>query len=99
MERVVAGLSCAKAGEQIAAELLDPVSGFKISALFNPGDLETVTVFSPTDAPFVCIEPRTGIPLDLSDDTPAPPTGKTLQPAGESGDTMKLNMVFRIEGM
>ena len=71
LERVVAGLSCADAGEQIAADLLDPVSGYKISTLFNPGDLETVTVFSPAGAPFVCIEPRTGIPMDLSDDTHA----------------------------
>jgi aldose 1-epimerase len=90
LEWVVANLRRGDGEETARTELLDPGSGLAVCVEFDPGQFETVTVYSPPGAPFVCLEPRTGIPMALSDDTPAPPTGKTLSPAGRPGSSCRM---------
>ena len=99
LERIVASSEMPENENEMSADLIDEDSGIILSQRFDPVEFETVTVYSPPGAPFVCIEPRTGIPMALSDETSAPPTGKVLDKEGESGSTIKLSVRLCIESL
>jgi len=95
--RIVASLEKNEGEDFVRADLIDSKSGLIISQEFDPDSFETVTVHSPSGVSYVCIEPRTGIPMALSDDNPAAPSGKILSPAGEPGSKIQLNTAIFIK--
>jgi len=97
LEWVVANLDGPGAGQTLRAELIDRGSGVSVAVGFDAAQLETVTVYSPAGAPYACVEPRTGIPMALSDDTLAPRTGQILAPAGQTGSRMRIPVVISAE--
>ncbi|MCX7014893.1 MAG: hypothetical protein NTW86_20470 [Candidatus Sumerlaeota bacterium] len=80
LEWVIGGLDPAPAGKPARTDVVDRDSGVIVGMEFDPARLETVVVYSPSGAPYVCPEPRTGLPGALSDGAPAPPTGQVLPP-------------------
>ncbi|OPZ15900.1 MAG: Aldose 1-epimerase [candidate division BRC1 bacterium ADurb.BinA364] len=97
LERVVAGLAPAAGGGKARAELIDTGAGIGVVTEFDIAQLDTVTVYAPAGSPYACLEARAGIPMDLSDDSAAPRTGKTLAPAGEPGSALALETAIFVE--
>ncbi len=75
------------------ADFIDPASGITISQRFDPKELETVTLYSPPGKNFACLEPRTGIPMSISDDSKAAYEGKIAAP----GQTISIHLDFVVE--
>ncbi|NOZ23870.1 MAG: hypothetical protein GXP25_22555 [Planctomycetes bacterium] len=76
-------------------ELECPEVGKIIRIGFDEQDLETITVYSPPDSGFVCLEPRCGLPSALSDSAPVK-DGMQELPAGEEfTTTVRVRVITR----
>lgn len=76
----------------VRCRLSDPLGGIDIVEEFEPSQYETMTIFAPQGQPFVCLEPRTGVPMSLSDDAPGPYAGKSVEP----GRTRELEFCIQL---
>ncbi len=82
MERILADLTRPEGAAACFCELEWREAGKALRIEFDERKLETVTVFSPADSGFVCLEPRAGLPNALSDAAPVVEGVKRLA-AGE----------------
>jgi len=59
---------------------------------FDEQALETITVYSPPDSGYVCLEPRCGLPNALSDSAPVREGVKELAP----GETFRTTVIIHV---
>ncbi|MEW6359101.1 MAG: hypothetical protein AB1696_22395 [Planctomycetota bacterium] len=76
-------------------ELECPGVGKIIRVEFDARALETVTVYSPPDSGFVCLEPRCGLPNALSDAAPVKEGMKELPSGEEFTTTVRIRIIPR----
>ena len=93
LENVLAGIQRPDGAESIRCEVECPEVGKIVRVEFDEQALETVTVYSPPDSGYVCLEPRCGLPNALSDDTPVRDGVKDLRPGGEFFTTVCFSVL------
>jgi galactose mutarotase-like enzyme len=74
------------------AEVCYPEAGKTLRVEFDPLGLGTVTVFSPPDSGYVCLEPRTGLPNALSDEAPVTEGVVRIGPGGSFRTTVRIRV-------
>lgn len=89
---IIAGDLIADADGLVRCRLIDPMAGIEIVEIFDPTVYDTMTVYAPAGQPFVCLEPRTGIPMSLSDDSKCAYPNKIVPPGG----TMELTATIAV---
>ena len=75
-------------------ELECPEVGKIIRVGFDEQALETITVYSPPDSGFVCLEPRCGLPNALSDTAPVKDGMKELASGEEFTTTVRIRVIL-----
>ena len=93
LEMILFGITRAEGAETACCELECPEVGKIIRVEFDERALETVTVYSPPDSGFVCIEPRCGLPNALSDSAPVRDGVKDLAPGSEFKTTVRVRVI------
>ena len=93
LEKVLANIQRPPDADMSLCELECPDVGRIIRVEFDERALETVTVFSPPDSGFVCLEPRCGLPNALSDSAPVRDGVKDLPPGGEFRTTVRISVL------
>jgi len=92
LENILGDLERNSGENKSVCELTDNRAGARLLLEFEPSKLETITVYSPEGAKFVCIEPRTGLPNSLSDSARICADMKILSPWREFTTTVSIRL-------
>lgn len=92
LERILTDIVRAGDDPTSSCELECPEVAKAIRVEFDEQALETITVYSPPDSGYVCLEPRCGLPNALSDSAPVREGVKELAP----GETFHTTVTIRV---
>jgi len=92
LERILVGIRRGPGADAACCEVACPEVNTVVRVEFDERELETVTVYSPPDSGFVCLEPRAGLPNALSDAAPVREGLKEVPPGGVFETTVRIRV-------
>ena len=92
LERILTDIVRVEDAPISSCELVCTEVGKTLRVEFDEQAIETITVYSPPDSGYVCLEPRCGLPNALSDSAPVREGVKELAP----GETFQTTVTIRV---
>lgn len=87
MDRVFAALRPDEQG-RVCCWARDPEAGYAIEVEFDAREFPVFVVYTSPEAPYACLEPWTGLPGGLGDDTPSGQQAQRVPPGGRVENTV-----------